>query len=54
MNGAAAACTFVINLPSPKMKSDTVNEPLTLTLPVNSEPIPEPVYAVVTTNLSPL
>ena len=54
MNGAAAACTFVIYLPSPYMKSDTVSEPLTLTLPVNSEPTPEPVYAVTITNLSPL
>ena len=44
MNGAAAACTFVINLPSPKKNflaviSSAIKDPLTSTLPVNLEPI---------------
>ena len=44
INGAAAACTLVINLPSPKknplaVKSSAISEPLTLTEPVNCEPI---------------
>ena len=54
MNGAAAATTFVINLPSPNKKSDAYNEPLILTEPVNSEPICEPVFAVFTMKDSPL
>ena len=40
IKGAAAACTLVINLPSPKknplaVKSSAIIEPLTLTEPVN-------------------
>ena len=35
INGAADACTFVINLPSPNKKSLTYIEPLTATEPVN-------------------
>ena len=54
MNGAAVATTLVIYLPSPIKKSVTVNEPLTSTEPVILVPIPEPVAAVVTTNVSPL
>jgi hypothetical protein len=40
IKGAAAACTFVINLPSPNknplaVKSSPISEPLTSTEPVN-------------------
>ena len=58
INGAAAACTFVKNLPSPNtnplaVKSSAVNEPLTETEPVNSEPISEPVAEVITLKSNP-
>ena len=53
INGAAAATTFVINLPSPNIKSRTTTEPLTSTEPVNSEPICSSNFAVVTLNRSP-
>ena len=59
IKGAADACTFVMNVPSPKrnplaVKSSAVNEPLIETLPVNCEPIAEPVSAVLTIKLLPL
>jgi hypothetical protein len=39
MNGAAAACTFVIYVPSPIKYFDTVKEPLTFIEPLNIEPL---------------
>ena len=57
MKGAAAACTFVIYLPSPTKNWD-FKLPLTSTLPVIRVPLwkskPEPVAPVVTINVSPL
>ena len=54
INGAADACTFVINLPSPNKNVLALIEPLTSNEPVNLEPIAEPVAPVVTINVSPL
>ena len=50
INGAAAATTFVINLPSPNRKSVALILPLTSIEPVNLEPISEPVNGVITLN----
>ena len=57
MNGAAAACTLVMYVPSPTKNCENIL-PLTLTLPVNLEPnctsCPLPVAPVVTMNAFPL
>ena len=50
IKGAAAACTFVIYLPSPNKKSVALIEPLTSIEPVNLLPISEPVNGVITLN----
>ena len=57
MNGAAAATTFVIYLPSPKINC-ALTLPLTSIEPVKREPnctsCPLPVAAVITIKVSPL